>query len=155
MVPDELELDVGKHSDHCHDDESEEHFAHGEYGGLVNDVFLGALVNELQHLDGLHLSVAAGDGPLELLQVKSLLHFTHHCHMGLGDYDVGGSVEAELFEDFLTVGRVRDAGEEGGIVLRVDCPVVFVKVHHVLELWVELTACMDRYVQSLQLLAVK
>ena len=83
MVPDELESYVGEDSHQGHEDEAEEHLAHGQDGGLVDDVLFGPFVDELQHLVGFHLSVARGDRPLVLLQVQSLLHLAHHRHVRL------------------------------------------------------------------------
>lgn len=104
---------------------------------------------------GLHLSVARGDRPLVLLQVQSLLDLAHHRHVRLRHHDVGRSIEAELLEQLLVLGGVDDGGEESGVVGGVNRSVVFVEVHHILELWIQLAAWGRNYEQSLQLFAVK
>lgn len=69
MIPQEFKADVSKDSQYCHNDESEEHLAHGQHCRLVDHILSGTFVHELKHFVGLDLSVTAGDGPLELLIV--------------------------------------------------------------------------------------
>lgn len=147
MIPQEFEADVGKDSQHCHDDESEEHFAHSQHCRFVDHILASTFVHKLKHLVGLHLSVTAGDRPLELLIVQSLLALADDGHMRLGDDDVGCSVEPELLEDLLVFLGVSDGGEESRVCWGVDCAVALVEVDHVFELREELSACWQRYVQ--------
>jgi hypothetical protein len=103
VVPQELEADVGEDSEERDNDEAKEHLAHGEDGGLVDYILVGALIDELEHLVGLDLAVAGGDRPLELLVVQPLLHLAHHCHVRLRHHDVRRSAEPELLEYLLVL----------------------------------------------------
>lgn len=83
MIPQEFEANVGKDSQYCHDDESEEHLAHGQHCRFVYHILSSAFVHEFKHFVGFDLSVTAGDGPLELLIVELPLDIADHSHMRL------------------------------------------------------------------------
>ena len=126
MIPQEFEADVGKDSQYCHNDKSEEHLAHGQHCWLVDHILSSTFVNEFKHFVGLNLSITARDGPLELLIVKLLLAVADHSHMRLGDDDVGSSVEPKLLEDLLVFLGVSDGDEEGRVCWGVDCAVALI-----------------------------
>jgi hypothetical protein len=80
------------------------------------------------------MSVGLADAPLELLQVHLAFHLAHHCHVRLGDRQVGSPPEAELLvdvHDLVVVGHLR---EEDRLAPLVDRPHPVVQTHQILIL---------------------
>jgi hypothetical protein len=155
VVPQEAQTGVGEDAGEGEEDEAEEHLAHGEEGGLVEDLLAGALVDEVQHLVRGHVAVSVGNRPLEGLKIHLPLHLAHHCHLWLGNHQVGRSGEPELLVDVADLVGEGETHEERGVVGSVDGADVLVEVDHVLVLGVEFAGWGRTYVQSLQLLEVK
>jgi hypothetical protein len=155
VIPEKPKFDVGQHSSYCHEDEPEEHFAHCEDSRLVDDLYACSFIHEFEYLVSLDLPIAAGDRPDVLLEIESPLDLANHCHVRLRNHDVGGCFEAEVLEHLLRLCGVHDRGEEDWISFRVDHSLAFIELHHVLELRDELARLLNRYLQSLQLRAVK
>lgn len=84
------------------------------------------------------VAISVGDRPFEFLVVGLTLHITDHCHVRLGDHEIGSSVEAEVLENRCELLGVGDLCKECWVAVSVDGSKLLVQLDCVLKFRIKL-----------------